>query len=203
MPFSAFSPSRRGLLVGLGATLALTACAGAPPAPTYPEIRFVQGDTLPIQALRVEISSVFQPTFAPPHVEHLMPISPERMARQWALDRLQPLRAGQAVARFEILDAQVVETRLKTKTGLVGTFTDEPSERYDATLTARLTLDDPERRYHGNVETTATRSLTVQEGASINDREKAWYELTKKLAEEFDRAMSANIRRYMPDALGR
>ncbi|WP_337997654.1 hypothetical protein [Oleispirillum naphthae] len=200
MPF--FSPFRRGLLLGLFAALALAACTSTPPAPTYPDIRFSQGEALPIRAMRVDISSSYQPTFASPNVEHLMPVSPERMARQWALDRLQPLRAGRAVARFEVLDARVTETRLKVKTGIVGTFTDEPAERYDATLTARLTLDDPERSYHGSVETTASRSLTVQEGASINDREKAWYELTKKLGEEFDRAMSANIKRYLPEALG-
>ena len=47
------------------------------------------------------------PSFAPPNVEHLMPVSPERMARQWAVDRLQPVRDGRAVAHFTILDARV------------------------------------------------------------------------------------------------
>ena len=54
-----------------------------------------------------------------------MPISPERMARQWALDRLQPLRAGTAVARYTILDARVVESKLKTEGGIKGAFTDQ------------------------------------------------------------------------------
>ena len=201
-----FLPSRRAALQGFVAAVALAgvaACTSTPPAPTYPDIRFSQSDPLPIQALRVDIVSDHKPSFVSPNVEHLMPISPERMARQWALDRLQPLRSGRAVARFTILDAKVVETKLKTKAGIKGAFTDEPSERYDATLRARISLDDPSRGYHGDVETVAHRSLTVQEGASLNDRERAWYELMQKLGQEFDRVMADNLRQYLPEALAR
>ncbi len=201
-----FLSSRRAAMQGLAAALALAglaACTATPPAPTYPDIRFGGADSLPIRALRVDVASSYVPSFAPPNVEHLMPVSPERMARQWAVDRLQPVRDGRAVAHFTILDARVTETKLKVKAGLRGAFTDEPSERYDATLRARFSLDDPARGYSGNVETVVNHSLTVQEGASINDREKAWYELVKKLSENFDRAMTANIRQYMSEALAR
>lgn len=202
--FSGFVPGRRALLRGLGATLiaaTVAACANTPPAPVYPDIRFTNVDPLPIRALRVDITSDYKPTFAPPNVEHLMPVSPERMARQWALDRLQPLRSGTAVARYTILDAHVTETKLATTEGIKGAFTDQPSERYEAVLRVRFALDDPARAYHGEVETSVRHSLTVQEGASLNDREKAWYELTQKLAADFDKAMTDNLRTYLPDAI--
>lgn len=201
---SGFAPGRRALLRGLGAALiaaTVAACTATPPAPVYPDIRFTNENPLPIRALRVDIASDYKPTFAPPNVEHLMPVSPERMARQWALDRLQPLRSGTAVARFTILDAAVTETKLSTKDGIKGAFTDQPSERYEAVLRVRISLDDPSRAYHGEVETAVRHSLTVQEGASLNDREKAWYELTQKLAANFDTAMTSNLRAYLPDAL--
>ena len=201
---SGFASGRRALLRGLGAALiaaTVAACTTTPPAPVYPDIRFTNVDPLPIRALRVDITSDYKPPFAPPNVEHLMPVSPERMARQWALDRLQPLRSGSAIARYTILDAHVTETKLATKDGIKGAFTDEPAEKYEAVLRVRFSLDDPSRAYHGEVETAVRHSLTVQEGASLNDREKAWYELTQKLALDFDAAMTSNLRAYLPDAL--
>ena len=201
---SGFAPGRRALLRGLGVALivaSVAACTNTPPPPTYPEIRFTSVDPLPVRALRVDITSDYKPPFAPPNVEHLMPVSPERMARQWALDRLQPLRAGTAVAHFTVLDARVTETKLNTKEGLKGALTDEPAERYEAVLRVRIALDDPARAYHGEVETAVRRSVTVQEGASLNDRERVWYDLTQKLALDFDAAMTTNLRSYLPDAL--
>ncbi|SBW02663.1 conserved exported hypothetical protein [uncultured Alphaproteobacteria bacterium] len=201
-----FALGRRAMVSGIGAAvvaLGLAACTTTPPAPVYPDIRFTNVDPLVINALRVEISSDYRPTFTPPNVEHLMPISPERMARQWALDRLQPLRSGTAVARFNILDARVTETKLTTTQGIKGAFTDEPGERYDAELRVRFSLDDPARAYHGEVETSVRRSLTVQKDASLNEREKVWYELVEKLGSDFDAAMANNLRNYLPDALAR
>lgn len=199
-------PSRRALLRGFGAAaiaVGLAACTNTPPPPSYPDIRFTSTDPLPIRVLRVDIASDYKPPFTPPNVEHLMPVSPERMARQWALDRLQPLRAGTAVARYTILEAPVVETKLATKDGLKGKLTDEPSEKYEAMLRVRIALDDPARSYHGEVETVVRRSMTVQEGASLNDRERVWYDLVQKLALDFDAAMANNLRTYLPDALAR
>jgi len=205
MSFVQHCGGRRMILRGLLAAAAvagLAACTNAPPVPHYPDIRFTQKDPMIVKALRVDIASDFQPTFAAPHVEHIVPISPERMARQWAMDRLQPMRSGAAIARFTILDAGIVETKLATTKGIKGAFTTEPAERYDASLRVRISLDDPARRYHGEVETAVQRSLTVQEDASINAREAAWYELVQKLGAEFDATMEQNLRQYMPSALG-
>lgn len=198
------SMPRRAVVRGLAlaAAIGLSACAGAPSTPQYPDIRFTGKDPLIVKALRVDVNSDYQPPFIAPNVEHLMPISPERMARQWALDRLQPLRSGDAIARFTILDARVIETKLKTATGLKGAFTDEPAERYDAYLRVRVSLDNPTTRYHGEVETSVQHSMTVQEGASMNQREAVWYELVKKLGASFDASMDANLHQYMPAALG-
>lgn len=201
MPFLSCRRTALKAVLAIVALAGVAACTATPPAPTYPDIRFGGADSLPIQALRVDVTSTYAPSFAPPYVEHLMPVPPEKMARQWALDRLQPLRTGRAVARFTVLDARVTETKLKVTQGIKGSFTDEPAERYDATLRARLSLDDPARGYNGSVETVVNRSLTVQKGASLNDREKAWYELVEKLSQDFDRTMTANIRQYMPEAL--
>lgn len=206
MSIRRFALGRRAMVSGIGAAvvaLGLAACTTTPPPPVYPDIRFTNVDPIAVNALRVDISSEYRPNFTPPNVEHLMPISPERMARQWALDRLQPLRSGSAVMRFTILDARVSESRLATTQGIKGAFTDEPGERYEAELRVRISLDDPSRAYHGEVETSVRRVQTVQKDASLNEREKVWYDMVQKLGSDFDATMTTNLRNYLPDAIAR
>jgi hypothetical protein len=200
---SALTKFRRGVLSSVGVFClvgGLSACTTAPPAPEFQDPRFVDGGAIPVRAAHIDVTSTYQPTFAPPNVEHLFPISPERVARQWVLDRLQPLRAGDVVGTFTITDARVTETKLAPKvTGVKGAFTNEPSERYDAFLTATLVFSDPANGQSSEVETSAKYSMTVQEDASLNERERVWYQLVVKLGETFDKAMVANMQKYVPE----
>ncbi len=182
---------------------AVSACTTAPSAPKFSDPRFVNGGAVPVRAARIDVVSTYQPTFSPPDVEHLFPVSPERMARQWVLDRLQPLRAGNIVGTFTITDARVTETRLTPKTtGVQGAFTSEPLERYEAFLTAKLVFTDPDSGQIAEVETSAKYSMTVQEDASLNARERVWYQLVVRLGETFDKAMLANMKKYVPEYVG-
>jgi len=205
-----FTITRRQTVCGLmkygfvgGVMLSLGACTHAPQAPTFGDIQFSDGPKIPVRALKVDVVADYQPSFQSPNVEHLMPVPPERVARQWVIDRLQPLRSGQTVVQFIITDASVTETKLKTKSGLKGAFTDEPSERYDANLKAKIVYKDPVTLDEGSVETTAHYSMTVQEGASLNDREKVWFELAQKLGTQFDMAMTENIEKFLPQIVAK
>jgi hypothetical protein len=182
----------RSVTVALAAVLALSACENPPPRPTFPDIRFT-GAPIRLAVGEIEVVSDFRPSFAAPHVEHLFPVPPQRALENWAHDRLVAA-GGSARARFTIQDASVIETALKKKEeGISGAFTKEPSERYDATVQATLQIIDDHGLAVRTVTVKASRTQSVLEGTTPNDREKAWYEMTKALMGDFDRQMDSEI----------
>jgi len=187
-------PSRFFLLLiaALAFALPLTACDTAPPRPTYPDIRFSSETPIRLAVGGIDISNEFKSPFQSPNVEHLFPVPPARAAENWAHDRLQAA-GGARRARFTIQNAAVIETPLKKKEGLTATFTKEASERYDATLQARLDIIDERGVPLRSVTVTAVRSQSVLEGITPNERDQTWYDMTKALMADFDKQMSAEI----------
>ena len=184
LPFMALALALAGLVAG---------CDSAPPRPTYADIRFTDEPPIRLAVGGVDIQSEWQPSIQPPHVEHLFPVEPARVLENWARDRIAPA-GGSARAVFVIQDASVIEVDLKKKEeGVAAVFTKEPSQRYDATVQATLRIVDDRGSPVRYVTVKATRSETVLEDISPNDRDKTWYEMTRKLMADFDRQMSAEI----------
>ena len=174
------------------AAFALAACDTVPPRPTYPEIHFTGQPPFRLAVGAIDVRDDYKAPFQSPNVEHLFPVPPARAAETWAHDRLQA-GGGTGRARFIIQNAAVIETPLKKKEGLTATFTKEASERYDATLQARLEIDDDHGVPRRSVTVTAVRSQTVLEGITPNERDQTWYDMTKALMADFDKQMSAEI----------
>ncbi len=183
----------RFILVTLALTGALAGCESPPPRPTFADIRFTGEPPIRLAVGAVDVQSDFKPSFQSPHVEHLFPVPPQRALENWAHDRLQAAGGG-ARARFVIRDASVVEVDLKKKDeGLTGAFTDQPAQRYDATVAATLEIVDDHGMAVRTVSVKASRSQSVLESITPNDREKTWYEMTKALMADFDQQMSHEI----------
>lgn len=181
------------LLSPMVAILLLTACESAPPRPNFPDIHITGEAPIRLAVGGVDIRNDYKASFQPPHVEHLFPIPPAHAMENWAHDRLVAA-GGNARAVFIIADASVVETELKKKEeGITGAFTKEPAQRYDATVAATLNLIDERGTPVRTVTVKAFRSQTVLEGVTPNEREQAWYDMTKALMNDFDRQMSAEI----------
>lgn len=168
---------RRTALVGLSG-LFLAACATPPPAPRFPELTFTHLPPIRLDATSLEIVDAYTPPLTAPNIEHRMPVAPAAAARRWAQDRLVPAGdAGRITVTIE--DASVTETVLPRTRGVRGTVTTDQSERYDARLFVRVAIANPGGI--GEVSAEATRSRTVLEGLSLNDREKVWFEITEAL----------------------
>jgi hypothetical protein len=178
------------LLLGL-----LGACQASPPSvPQFDDIRFT-GRPLKIEAAGLEVRDEYKPSFQPPQVEHLFPVTPARAAANWARDRLVPADpASQRRIRATILDAGVKETSLKKSEGLRATFTTEQSERYDARVEMRVDLVGARGFAERTVTARAERSRTVPENITPNDRDKVFYELTKQVMEALDVELERQLR---------
>jgi hypothetical protein len=187
------SSSLRLNILAMALLTGLAACDTAPPRPTYPDIRFTGAAPIRLAVNAVDVGGEYKPTFRPPHVEHLFPVPPAQAAENWAHDRLQA-GGGSARARFTIQDASVIETELPKKSeGISGAFKKEATERYDATLRAKLDILDARGLPLRTVTVKVVRSQSVLEGITPNERDQTWYDMTKAIMADFDQQMSAEI----------
>jgi hypothetical protein len=174
----------------------LTAC-DTPRVQRFPDITFAHEPAIALNVANVQVSSRFQPTFQAPHAEHLFPVQPQAAMQRWAQDRLKAASGTGDTAVFTIVDASVKEVQLAIDKDLKAKFTKEQSQRYELRLEGMLQVFDGRGASAGQVETTITRTRTVREDSSLNDREKAWYEMTEAAMKDFDAEMERQIRRHL------
>ena len=121
----------------------------------------------------------------------------ERMLCTLATDLAEVLRANEAyVAEIE-KTASDLEEKLRTTPGLRGTFTNEQSERYTATVEAVLEILDNRGARIGMAEARVQRSRTVPENITLNDRERTWYELTETALRDMDATLTRNVQTHL------
>jgi len=189
-----FELDRRGVLLGLSAT-ALAACTTPPPAPRYPQLTFTHLPAFRLNAARLDVVEAYAPAPGARDVAAGMSVPPAEAARRWASDRLSPRGpAGEIV--FTITDASVIEVPLKRTTGLRGVVTDDQSERYDGHLAARINISDG-RGGRGEVKAEVSRSRTVAENISLNDRDRVWFEITDEMIKDLDKELDVAIRNFL------
>ena len=182
-------------MMGL-AGLALAACETPAMVQRFPEITFKHLPPIGLNAAGLQVVSDFKSPMQAPNVEHLFPASPETAMRRWAEDRLVA-KGTTNQAKFTISDASVKETLLKTKTGLSGVVHKEPSARYDASIAGLLEIYDDKGFRRGFATARVSRSRSLLEGVSINERETMWFELVEALMGDFNAEMEKNIRAHV------
>ena len=186
--------NRRAFLLAGAAALTLAACESTPPPrPTFADIHFTERPPMRIDAAAVDIERQFRPTLRPPNVEHLFPVSPERAMENWARDRLQATGTSRRV-RVRIVDASVREVELPRTGGMRGAFTTDQAQRYDATVEMSVDIMGDRGFAERSVTAKAARSRSVPENITPNDREMAWYQLTKELMADLDVELERQIR---------
>lgn len=176
--------------------LIVASCADKPQIQRLPELSFTDKPAINLDVAQMEIVSEYQPTGRPPNYEHLMPISPEAAAIRWAKQRLHPV-GRQGTARVVIKDAKVIKSNLHTDKSIAGVFKDEQAERYDGTLEITVQIQDERHMILGDVTARATRTRSLAEGVTVNERERALYDLTDALSHDIDMQMDGLIHSYL------
>jgi hypothetical protein len=171
----------------------LAGCASLPPRPSFPDIRFTNEAPLRIDAATIEVVADFKPSFKPPEVEHLFPVPPELAIENWVHDRLQATGSGRRVL-VHIVDARVREVELPKTEGLRGAFTTDQAERYDGTVEVRVDLLNERGFPERTVTAKASRSQSVPEGITANQRDQAWYDMTRAMMSYLDQELEKQIR---------
>jgi hypothetical protein len=174
----------------------LASCQATAPTLVFPELTFQHMKSLSLDVAKLETMSSYTPPMSAPNVDHLFHTSPAGVLGRWAEDRLRAVGKN-GFARFTIIEASVTETQLDMKKGIIGAFTKDQSERYDAVLEAKLEIFDDSGLSIGFARAKATRSVTVREDSSVNQREQAWFRLTEELVIDIDAELEKNISMYL------
>jgi hypothetical protein len=183
-------------------TMALAACQSTPQPVRFPDLTYGHLGAMRLDVDRIEIASEYQAPMRAPNVDHVFPTPPERAMRRWAQDRLAAAGSNTGrYARFVITDAKVTETDLPRSTGLTGAFTTDQSQRYDLSMSAAIEIREERGNYRVGYATASTsRSRTVAEDITVNEREKVWFEMLEQamneLNAELERQIRANMARF-------
>jgi len=193
-----FRTVRRLAAAVAACAVVLVAGCTTPPTASFPDLTYTYLPPITLNVAKIEIVDKFQPDKDATHIESRLPVSPEQALRNWARDRLRA-NGVTGVAKFVIEDASVTETDLKKTQGLKGMFTTDQAQRYDAKVRATIHLEGVPRVSRAYAEAEATRSQTVAEDATINDREQVWFDLTDRLMKDFNPVMEKSIKEHLGD----
>lgn len=183
---------RRTFLL-LSATSLLAACDTPPGRQTFATLTFQDRPPLRLDVAQVEIVEAYKALGAPPNVDHLFPQKPVDVAAAWGRDVLRAV-GERGMATYTVVDASATETALPRATGVTQMFKTEQSDRYDLRIEVKLEVGNPLLASTGYVVATATRSQTVAENTTLNQREAVWFQMTESAMRELDKKLEAAIK---------
>ncbi|HVI88499.1 MAG TPA: hypothetical protein VM659_09355 [Dongiaceae bacterium] len=164
--------------------------------PTYPELRFNTQPPIRLNVAQINVTQSYLSSNADPHVEQLFPDPPAKAAAQWARDRLQP--AGiDGTLTYDIIDASVLDAKLPRSSGISSLTTIDQTDRFDLSLTIKVSAVSGDSQHRASADVTVTRSQTINEKTTEAERNGVWYDMTKQAMDELDVKLAAQISEHL------
>lgn len=182
------------LAPSLFAGMLLTSCAVKTTSAPEVSLTFMNRPAIHLNVGKIQVVNRYQMPLKPPLVEHLMPVAPGAGVERWAMDILRAVGSGNT-AVLTIHDASVTEISLQQKPGLKALLTLDQAQRYDARLRATLEIRDVNGQQRGQVEVEVTRSQTVPENITLNQRTAVWFQMVEGLLADFAAQMELQVRK--------
>ena len=175
----------------------LVACDTPPTREPFAKLTYTYLKPYRLAVGRIDIVDAYRPPLAAPNVEQSFPVSPSGTAAQWGRDRLIAV-GGPDRAVYTVLRGDAIETHLPVNSGgMFSDFENPQSERYDLTIAVRLQIIEPGGRVAATVDAKATRSITVAQDATLNDRERTWFTLTEQTMKDLNATLEKSIPLYL------
>ena len=189
-------PSLRAAAIAVGLALLPAACEPPAPAPVFAQLTYAHLGAIRLDVAKVEVVDQYVPPLKRPNVEHEFPITPAAAARRWAVERIKAAGTGRT-ARVIVRTAVVRVKTLPKSKDLRGLFTVQESERYDGELAMTIEIRSERGFREAFAEARATRSRTVLENISLNQRTKVYYEMTEGMMIDLNAELEKNIRTHL------
>jgi hypothetical protein len=178
----------------------VVACSSSYDTFRPPPLDFSGRAPLRLAVERVTVQSAYRPRETAPYVDHLMPLKPEDAIRQMLEARLVAA-GGPGSIQAVILDAAVEEEEIETQSGLRGLFTKEPAARLEGRFQVQVDRLSAAGEVLKSVSTAVTRTASIPEGVGYAERQRIGYELVRKLVDDLDEGLTANVRANFADIL--
>jgi hypothetical protein len=187
------------LLAALLACLLLTACDTPPSRQTFPKITFQHLAPINLDVAQIAIETA-PPVADPAGNAADYPEAPEKLAADWARDRLKAVGArGQAT--FKVVEVQARRVALPRASGIDAALKTEQSDRFELAITVELAAGNPISGKSGKVTETVTRTQTVPENMTLNQREGVLFNMLDAAMKDLNARLEASIPQYLAPLL--
>jgi hypothetical protein len=184
-----------GLLL-LALAVCLSGCGGSSAPKGIPrDMNFKRYQPIMMNVGKIDIFEDYQSPRREPYVEHLLPITPAEAMKKWVDDRLRVAGMDKAL-HVIIKDASVISSPLPKPDGVSGLVSLGNDRRYDAKLTVDMRIYGSGAMSEASIEVTATRSITIPESASVNERRATFHHMIFELMESMNAALEKNMFQY-------
>jgi len=176
----------------------LGGCDTPPSREPFPKLTYSYLPPFRLAVGQVSVVDQYHPPLSQPYIEQQFPISPAETAAQWGHDRLQAA-GGSGTAVYTVLRGDAIDVHLNNddSSGMFGQFTTPQSDRYDLTIAVKLEILDPSGRVVASVHANATQSHTVAADATLNDRERLWFDMTEATMKDLNSQLEKSIPLYL------
>ena len=153
---------------------------------------------LSLNVAKITVESLYSSLSSLPNVEGLSPYPLEGMVQTWIEDTASAV-GNNGQMNVQIIDASIREEKLAKKPGLSGLFSIDQTELYHGHIQLLFQIDFSDYTSEISVESSAAQS--VDENATLRDREQTWVNLGEKMITEIDEKLRQKINTELPRLL--
>lgn len=174
----------------------LAGCASAPQEPSFADITFAHLPPIVLNVANIDIRTDYRPSEEKPYIDRELPVDLTETVAGWARDRL---KAGgtSGTATFIVEESSMKEVDLKKTEGITGLFTTDQAQKYEGVIKVLVHAENPATGQEGRTEVNASRTQTVAEDATLNDRARTWYGMEDALVKDMNKRLEEGIRRNL------
>ena len=177
----------------LSVFMLLTACV--PSYDTAPKMKdYTQVPLLELPVERVNIISNVGQMERLPHVENLMPLTPEKALKNWALIRVRPNYAKKYKAEFIVEKAEMIRQDAPEKRFFV-----YDNYKYILSYAVSVRILDEAQSELRSVSIEGYISRKLPQKASVLQRDNMFAQMLYEMEEQLDKQMSVEIEQNLMD----